>query len=401
MRALRQIARALLQLYTFDTQSHMTNVPTSKPVLRQRMPELDTLRGIAILLVLIYHGFAPAQGTVAFHGVARAFLEFAAIGWIGVGCFFVLSGFLITGILLDSKDRRDFFRRFYIRRALRILPIYVAVLLVLAILTAVHWSPAGESWRYLGLSLLFLSNVAVIFRIPTTYGVLWSLAVEEHFYMMWPAAARYLSRRGVAVVAVTICIICPALRAASFMIGKGMGWTDYGAYTWLVADSLGTGALLAAALRSPGASRRTSWRFLSGAYAASAALILFGARYGILSRSTLIGMTLRQSALNLFFLGFLASFLLIGSSRWEAWVFISPLQFLGAISYGVYLIHSIVFGVLDRVAPLFYPQFLQAAGTQLSWMTLRFCIAVGGSLILAYWSRWHFEEFFLRLKERA
>jgi peptidoglycan/LPS O-acetylase OafA/YrhL len=225
--------------------------------------------------------------------------------------------------------------------------------------------------------------------------------VEEHFYMAWPAAVRYLSRRGVAVVAVLVCLVCPALRASSFIIGRGMGWTDYGAYTWLVADSLATGALLAAALRSATESRRTSWKFLLTAYSSSAALVLFGARFGILSRSTLVGMTLRQSALNLFFLGFLASFLLLSSSRWKAWVFISPLQFLGAISYGVYLIHGIVFGVLDRVAPLVCPQFLQAASTQLSWMTLRFVIAVGLTLVAAYLSRWHFEEFFLRLKQSA
>jgi peptidoglycan/LPS O-acetylase OafA/YrhL len=106
----------------------MSEFPTLEPVLRPRMPELDTLRGIAILLVLLDHGFAPQQGTTAFHGVTRAFLELAAIGWIGVGCFFVLSGFLIAGILLDSKNRLDFFRRFYTRRALRILPIYFAVL---------------------------------------------------------------------------------------------------------------------------------------------------------------------------------------------------------------------------------------------------------------------------------
>jgi peptidoglycan/LPS O-acetylase OafA/YrhL len=374
------------------------NLPTAEGILRRHMPELDTLRGIAILLVLLYHGFSPQPDVRGFSGAARIFLEFAAIGWTGVGCFFVLSGFLITGILLDSKDRPDFFRQFYIRRALRILPLYGGVLLVLVVLTSTHWLLETASWRFLGLSVLFLSNFATVVRIPVAYGVLWSLAVEEHFYLAWPAVVRCLSRHGLAVAAVGICIVSPALRGGSFALGRGLGWTDYGAYTWLVADSLATGSFLAAILRSPAASRETAWRVVAVAFGASALFVVAGGPFGILSRATMLGMTFRQTALNLFFLGFLSLFLLLGSSRWKTWVYVPPLQFLGEISYGVYLIHTIIFWAVDRLGQRFLPQLVMAADDRLGWMGLRFCAALSGTLIIAYFSRWYFEEPFLRLK---
>ena len=92
------------------------------------MPELDSLRGVAILLVLFYHGFGYDYGVQGLSGIARGFVAATLTGWTGVDLFFVLSGFLITGILLDTKLRPDYYRRFYTRRALRILPIYFAVL---------------------------------------------------------------------------------------------------------------------------------------------------------------------------------------------------------------------------------------------------------------------------------
>lgn len=96
------------------------------------MPELDSLRGIAILLVLCFHGFNyPGLVWSQFKGPARVFITASFGGWTGVYLFFVLSGFLITGILLDSKPKPHYYRRFYIRRALRILPAFYLILLLL------------------------------------------------------------------------------------------------------------------------------------------------------------------------------------------------------------------------------------------------------------------------------
>src|SRR5258708_35149140 len=94
------------------------------------MPELDTIGGIAVLLVLFFHGLGYRYGIQSLSGVAKLFVAATLPGWMGVNLFFVLSGFLLTGGLLDSKGRTDYFRRFFYRRAFRILPIFYAVLAV-------------------------------------------------------------------------------------------------------------------------------------------------------------------------------------------------------------------------------------------------------------------------------
>jgi|SRR5450755_4526833 peptidoglycan/LPS O-acetylase OafA/YrhL len=170
----------------------MTTATFEKPVLtalpvnllRSRMPELDTIRGIAVLLVLFFHGFGFRYGVQGLSGLPKLFVAATLPGWMGVNLFFVLSGFLITGILLDSKFNRDYFRTFYVRRALRILPLYYAVLLLLAVLTRTGWGDRRASWAYLGLSFFYLSNITELFGVPSQYTVLWSLAVEEHFYLL-------------------------------------------------------------------------------------------------------------------------------------------------------------------------------------------------------------------------
>ncbi len=140
------------------------------PIVRPKMPELDTTRGIAILSVLFYHGFFWSNGVTGLQGAARFFVQLTRFGWLGVNLFFVLSGFLITGILIESKQRTDYYKRFYIRRALRILPAFYAVLLVLTLMPS-------QNGRYLFLSFFYLSNLATLFAIPMTYTMLWSLAV--------------------------------------------------------------------------------------------------------------------------------------------------------------------------------------------------------------------------------
>jgi peptidoglycan/LPS O-acetylase OafA/YrhL len=375
-----------------------SEVPVTAPVaalLRSRMPELDTIRGIAVLLVLFFHGFGFRYGIEGLSGFPKLFVAATLPGWMGVNLFFVLSGFLITGILLDSKPKADYYRTFYIRRALRILPLYYAVLLLLAVLARTGWVNRQASWAFLGLSFFYLSNVTVLFGVPMQYGVLWSLAVEEHFYLLWPAAVRSLSRHRVAVVGVVICILCPCLRAFYFIRGYDAGT----GYTWLVADGLATGAVLAALARGPWGTRVRMWRVTGILFAAS--LIMFGAGYpfGIFRAGRFLGLTLRETALNLFFAGTVALALLAGTSRWKALVNRPVLQFFGEISYGVYLIHMLVFDLEDHFLGRLYPS-LSAAGGHFGSMVLLFSVAAGFTVAVAYVSRWYFEEPFLRLKRR-
>ena len=150
---------------------------TDGRLVRPHMPELDTLRGVAIIAVLFFHGFYWRFAGLHFSAAAATFLQATRAGWLGVNLFFVLSGFLITGILLDSKCRPQYFRAFYVRRALRILPLYYSVLTFIA---AGHLATRS----YVILSFLYLANLTVLFGVPDQYGPLWSLAVEEHFYLL-------------------------------------------------------------------------------------------------------------------------------------------------------------------------------------------------------------------------
>ena len=235
---------------TLQTPDFATPV---RDILRPRMPELDTIRGIAVLFVLFFHGFGFRYGVKGLAGFPKLFVAATLAGWVGVNLFFVLSGFLITGILLDTKFDADYYSRFYVRRALRILPLYYAVLAILAVLTRAGWTNRSASWAFLGLSFFYLSNVTALFGVALQYGVLWSLAVEEHFYLLWPAAVRSLSRSRVAILGLIICVVCPCLRGYYFIRGYNTGT----GYTWLVADGLATGAVLAALAR--GFTGNTHW----------------------------------------------------------------------------------------------------------------------------------------------
>jgi peptidoglycan/LPS O-acetylase OafA/YrhL len=188
-------------------------------LIRPFMPELDTLRGIAVIGVVLLHGFSWQYSGMSFSPWARRFMAATQPGWMGVNLFFVLSGFLITGILLDSKTRPNFYRRFYTRRALRILPAYYTLLIVLLLLRS-------GSTAFVGLSFVYLANVTNFFGVACDYGPLWSLAVEEHFYIAWPTVVRRLTMRRLAWVSAAIVVLVPVLRAISFSLGwrDGLDW---------------------------------------------------------------------------------------------------------------------------------------------------------------------------------
>jgi peptidoglycan/LPS O-acetylase OafA/YrhL len=359
------------------------------PIIRQKMPELDSVRGIAILSVLFYHGFVWSNGLTGLEGTARFFVEITRFGWLGVNLFFVLSGFLITGILVESKQRDDYYRRFYIRRALRILPAFYAVLLVLAL-------TPSQNGKYLFLSFFYLSNFAPLFAIPMTYGMLWSLAVEEHFYMLWPLVVRRLSLPWLMAWAIGIVLVVPGLRAIAFgpQLSEGFNY-----YTWFVADGLATGAILALFVRMPGFCRKNLAQLSGGAIAIALLLLVGGTPWGMLTRQRILGAVLMLTAWHFFFMGVIGLSLLAGTSRWS-WIVNRPiLQFFGNISYGLYLIHWLVFMWYDDVVKIYWPSAYPPSG-RFGLVTLRFVCVAGVATALSYLSRRFFEEPFLNLKDR-
>jgi peptidoglycan/LPS O-acetylase OafA/YrhL len=346
------------------------------------MPELDLLRGLAILSVVFYHGLYWSAGEGAgLQGVARAVVLAAKPGWLGVNLFFVLSGFLITGILLDSNGRADYFKRFYARRALRILPAYYLFLVVLLVVGTI-------GLPYFLLSFVYLSNFAPALGVPMQFAVLWSLAVEEQFYLVWPAIVRFASPRAMVAVALGIIVAAPALRGVAF--ARGISPTGIYMYTWLVPDGLATGALVAAILRLSQTTRRHALAGSLLLVAVAVLLGLAGAGHGIWTRQRLWGAMLQLTCANLAFGGLLLAALVIGSTR--------PLRsrvlaFFGQISYGLYLVHLLAFGVYDH--------FAGAPGGSLARIGVRFVVAFGAGTALAALSRYTFEAWFLRWKSRV
>jgi peptidoglycan/LPS O-acetylase OafA/YrhL len=363
-----------------------TTAPAA-PLLRPFMPELDTIRGIAVLAVMSLHAFYWQYSGLSFGPWSRRFLAATQPGWMGVNLFFVLSGFLITGILLDSKDKPYYYRRFYTRRALRILPAYYALLIVLLLLRM-------SSAAFVGLSFIYLANMTDFFGVVCDYGPLWSLAVEEHFYILWPAAVRKATVRSLALISAAIVVLTPVLRASSFALGHkdGLDW-----YTWFVPDGLALGALLAIALRS-GISRNQV-RTLCGILLASAAvLVLAGRPFGITTRNRLLGAGLQYTTINLACAAILLLFLLAGTSSAKRFVNFAPLRFLGYLSYGLYLNHLLAFRIYDWTLRRYFPALLPTSG-HFALVLVKFAVAGGAAIAAAYLSRRYFEEQFLRLKD--
>lgn len=361
------------------------------------MPELDTLRGIAVLLVLFFHGFHLTPIHAAHpSAVTRLFLLVTAGGWSGVRLFFALSGFLITGILLDARSSPRYYADFYYRRALRILPAYYLILIVLAVVSYLGIADRRVGWPFLGLSAIYLANMTAFFGVVSQYSVLWSLAVEEQFYLLWPGVVRLFTQRGLLVVCAVLLIGCPSLRAYYYLHGYEAG----AGYTWLVADSLAGGAVLAILVRGSLRSPKELGFVAIGVGIAAVAIFMAGIPYGIYLSRTMAGNVVRQTFLNLFFTTLVAAALALGSTRYGYLFRIRWLKFFGDISYGLYLIHMLTFDMVDhfgrRVVPWAY-----STAQEFPTVVVRFLVGSGLSIALAYLSRWYFEERFLELRDRA
>jgi len=367
----------------------MNSTPKSvRPFLRSKMPELDLLRGVACLMVLIFHGFAGHFSTVGLSRMPRLFVQTTAYGWTGVNLFFALSGFLITGILIESRQESGYYRRFYIRRALRILPPYLAVIVALILLSQARMINHPAGWAFIGLSLLYLSNITDYFGVAIQYRVLWSLAVEEHFYLLWPTCIRKLKLRGTAIAAVAICVAALLCR----MIASRMGHNPLGFETWLCADGLGMGALLAVTARMLRQSRLGLWLFAGGALLVSAGCYLLDRIVGHVVADGSFHMT----AFNSFCCACVTVTLLLGS-RFS--IRQRMLEFFGEISYGLYLVHMLCFDFYDHMMPKIWPAISDGHG-HFGLMVVRFLavstVAVGLSTV----SRRYYEDPILRLKDR-
>ncbi len=358
-----------------------------------RVAELDGIRAIAIWMVMltyVYYGFPIIPGS--FSSVPKPVMVILGHGWLGVDLGFLLSGFLITGILLRSKSGPRYFRNFYVRRVLRIMPLYVALILV--------WSFFYRGYgRYFLLSSLFCANLAQMLHIRHGHGpgTLWALAVVEQFYLLWPLLVLLLSERGLAITAGAIFLITPVLRG--IFAAHGMNPELMYELSWFRFDGLAAGALLAIWARSSLAGKRYSIQFALLLVAAFAVLTIAGTPFGLSGTHTPVAVALRYTQACLIFGAF---FVLIVAFRGTVWT--SPLrwrflQLSGALSYCLFLIYRSVGDGYEHLLqrsgiPLF--SYVGPSGAVL----VRAVFMLGVSFGIALLSRKYLEEPFLSLKDR-
>jgi peptidoglycan/LPS O-acetylase OafA/YrhL len=349
-------------------------VPIQRPSwLPQYIPELQGLRGLAVLGVVIYHCHPRLQGTCLYYP--------SLWGWAGVNLFFVLSGFLITSILLEARDKPHYFRNFYARRALRIWPVYLLVLAIcyanapwfvgLPIFDAVKTAPW---WAY----LFFLQNL-IHLALPPAIGQTWSLAIEEQYYFVWAPVVRLLRPSwALATLLIAVLVACPLFRMHHF------AWLTP-THTLIHLDGIALGSLLAFGLYTIHLSRLTwLWFGLSG-------FVL-----GIAATATIAGGTaFLDSALALAFTGaILAAIASTGAGNpINALLRRGPLAFYGRISYGLYMIHIMVF--------IYFGWFdlkMDSHGTAGNLAIVAFRLAMSTACATALW--YGFESQILKLKRR-
>jgi peptidoglycan/LPS O-acetylase OafA/YrhL len=303
-------------------------------------PALDGLRAVAISLVFLHHTaafLAPSLQRWFFPG-----------GFLGVDVFFVLSGFLITTLLLERHDReRRPIRTFYLRRALRLLPALIALLLANLLYAIVEGRGVGDAVRSIAVVLPYVTNWAELAGVHISQYLthLWSLAIEEQFYLVWPlllftALRVWPSRSKLIWLALSIAVLAAAWRAALFESGDP--WLRIYIRTDARADSLAIGAALALMPRV-WLARALSSRARSFAGSVALAMVLVAAA------------GLQPSAAVLYLGGFsvvaIATAVLIASvmqseSRLGRVLGTRPLVLLGRLSYALYLWHFAIFQVV-------------------------------------------------------
>lgn len=361
-----------------------------------RLPALDGIRGVAILLVLLCHAVFQMNPESR---ILKQALVLGRLTWSGVDLFFVLSGFLIGGILLDARDSPSYFKTFYARRAYRILPLYGVMVALFSIrFVPVHWIPHWLGTFSAGpipwLSYVtFTQNIWMAmygtFGVGTMAGT-WSLAVEEQFYLTAPLLVRKISRQRLAWVLVAIVMGAPLFRA---LIISTLKYGHFANYVLMPsrADALSVGVLAALMVRS---SRALKWLLANRSRLYAIASVLFVG----LAWLTYVGydpdagrmVTLGYTCLALFYVCFLLIGVTHGGGHIQRFLCSKWLMDLGVVAYFTYLVHLPMMEACRRALGIW---FRYSAVTTQFWGGV---IGVFVTLVLAKFSWNYFEKPLLR-----
>jgi|SaaInlStandDraft_1057018.scaffolds.fasta_scaffold31774_2 peptidoglycan/LPS O-acetylase OafA/YrhL len=351
------------------------------------IPALDGVRGLAIVLVVLFHSGLIINGSSS---TEKLWLQSVSFGWAGVDLFFVLSGYLISSILINARESKYYFRNFFARRAVRIFPLYFASL---AILYTYRFADPDFQWWY----WLFAQNWIPILNgtaQPIAMQPYWSLAVEEQFYLIWPFVIYLLKPNQVS----RFCYMTIAAVFAARCYAKVNG-VDPWAITITTPfrmDALAMGALVATVYQQSDikALRKTGWRF-----AAIGTLTVLGISFyeGGYRMDGFLAQTLGYTMFAAACAGLIAVIVSHeGSSPGVLRFFESKvLQHLGNRSYAIYVMHMPLLVMMTVI----YQQRLANKDQSGSLDIQCFMIVIVVCLILAELS-WHlFEKQFLKLKK--
>jgi peptidoglycan/LPS O-acetylase OafA/YrhL len=364
------------------------------------VPALDGVRGLAILGVLLFHFVAPVNPK----GPTDAALTWAfSYGALGVDLFFLLSGFLITGILYDSLNEPYYFRNFYMRRVLRIFPLYYGVLvivfLVVPAIPALRGSEiAGlrshQAWAWLyGVNIyLAIHNGWVLSYIEH----FWSLAVEEQFYLVWPLVVWLVGGRRRPFLGVSLAVAIASF--AGRIIASLWGASDVVTIvlTPFELDALAIGGFFAVYLRQPDGEAAARRMILPLTLAGSGLLLLqFGVRH--LSEYGNALESLRTGAFHLLLAALLLKALCAPApSVWSRFFRSSPMVTLGKYSYGLYVYHHFLsYYFVKHGTEL---ALASVIGSRTAALAIQTVGGMAASMAIAWLSYEYFEKYFLRLK---
>jgi peptidoglycan/LPS O-acetylase OafA/YrhL len=379
---------------------------------------LDGLRGLAILLVMQHHfwglafGLGGRQATI---GVDRYAARVFGVGWCGVDLFFVLSGFLITGILYGAKHSNFYFRNFYARRFLRIFPLYYAFLLLIFIVwPQFEWSSLRHFAETAQLDQIhhsqlwywsYMINIGSGFRyfhaeVPIVHSQFWSLAVEEQFYLVWPLLVLLLSRRTM----MTVCggLVVGALVFRYVLVDpSSASWANFNAAHVLLparVDTFALGSLLALALRGGTNFVKYKTHALAVGGVALTVLIVFFVRHHGLSALDKDVQTIGFSALALLFAALLVlAVASVPASPLHRLFTSSGLRMLGRYSYAIYVFHLLFAFELAGLAAR-HGWARTVFGSQIPFNAM-FSATCTAAVIVLGWLSWHlFEKQVLKLK---
>lgn len=347
--------------------------PTTDPNWSDRIPALDGLRGVAILLVLLRHavfGVSSVQGIETHSRLTFLFLAAGQLTWSGVDLFFVLSGFLIGGILLDARSSHRYFQTFYIRRAYRILPLYFVVIgLSLLPHLLVQFFPARAArtsplplpwWSYLTFTQNFWMAHRGTFG-PSGTGITWSLAIEEQFYLTIPFLIRKVRPRNLVIVLLMIIVCAPWLRV---LLHSSMAFPGLASYVLMPTrvDALCLGVLAALLVRNP-----AFWHGLqTNTYILwfLTVLLFLGTCYMTWEGYDALSFPMTTwgfSWLAAFYTCILLISILPGNGIVPRLLQNKPLMQLGTIAYCSYLIHVAMMNALRHPLKVHFPQAPVAA----------------------------------------